>query len=115
MFQRILPAIFLFAAIVSMSGSASAQAPSAPGKPLPPGPAQAKIKAACTSCHNTSRITDQHLTRQQWLAELKKMTGLGAVVADEDRNVFLSYLTKNFGPEKGAPKSAAKKPESAPN
>jgi hypothetical protein len=101
--QRIVPAIFLFASVVL----ATAQAPSAPGKPLPPGTMQAKIKAACTQCHNASRITEQHLTRQQWSHELEKMEDLGAVIPNADRNAFLGYLTKNFGPEKGAAKSAA--------
>jgi len=36
------------------------------------------------------------------------MEGLGAVIPDADRNAFLNYLTKNFGPEKGAAKDAAK-------
>jgi hypothetical protein len=83
---------------------ASAQAP-APGKPLPPGPMQAKVKASCTSCHNTTRITEQHLTRQQWAAELEKMESLGAVVPDADREGFFRYLAKNFGPAKGAAKN----------
>jgi len=103
-FQRIFPAIFLFASIIL----ANAQAPSAPGKPLPPGSAQAKVKAACTQCHNASRITGQHMTRQQWSGQLEKMEGLGAVIPDSDRNAFLNYLTRNFGPEKGAAKDAAK-------
>jgi hypothetical protein len=69
---------------------------------------QAKVKAACTSCHNTSRITEQHLTRQQWSEQLEKMEGLGAVVPDADHAAFLNYLTKNFGPQKGAAKDAVK-------
>ena len=108
MFERVFPAIFLLASI----NLASAQAPSAPGKPLPPGPMQPKIKAACTQCHNTTRITEQHMTRQQWSAQLEKMEGLGAVIPDADRNAFLNYLTRNFGPAKGA-KPAAKKPGTA--
>jgi len=74
---------------------------------------QAKVKAACTSCHNTSRITEQHLTRQQWSEQLEKMEGLGAVIPDVDRNAFLNYLTKNFGPQRGAAKPAEKKSGSA--
>jgi len=104
LFERIFPAIFLFASIIM----ASAQAPSAPGKPLPPGPMQPKIKAACTQCHNATRITEQHMTRQQWSDQLEKMEGLGAFIPDADRNAFLNYLTKNFGPEKGAARDAAK-------
>jgi hypothetical protein len=49
------------------------------------------------------------MTRKQWSDELDKMEGLGAVIPDADRNAFLSYLTKNFGPEKGVTKDAAKK------
>ncbi len=74
---------------------------------------QPKVKAACTSCHNTSRITEQHLTRQQWSEQLEKMEGLGAVIPDADRDAFLNYLTKNFGPQKGAAKPAEKKSGSA--
>ncbi len=111
MFQRIFPLVLLTASLTL----ASAQAPSAPGKPLPPGPMQPKIKAACTQCHNTSRITEQKLTRQEWSDELEKMEGLGAVIPEADRNAFLNYLTRNFGPEKGAAKSAIKKSDSAAN
>jgi hypothetical protein len=113
--QRIFPTILLFLSMLFAAlVLAGAQAPGAPGKPLPPGPMQAKIKAACTQCHNTSRITDHRLTRQQWSDELQKMEGLGAVIPDADRNAMLSYLAKNFGPAKGAAsKSAAKKSGSA--
>ncbi len=75
---------------------------------------QAKVKAACTQCHNATRITEQHLTRQQWSEKLEKMEGLGAVVPDEDRAGLLAYLTKNFGPSKGGGKSAAKKATDKP-
>jgi quinoprotein glucose dehydrogenase len=73
---------------------------SAPAKPLPPGPMQAKVKAACTQCHTAERITKQHKNRQEWSEQLDKMVGLGANVPDSERKAFLSYLTKNFGPLK---------------
>ncbi|MGA8538636.1 MAG: hypothetical protein WB566_04010 [Terriglobales bacterium] len=76
---------------------------------------QAKIKATCTNCHNVSRITEQHLTRQQWSEQLKKMEGLGAVIPDSDRAAMLNYLTKNFGPGSGGAKTAVKKSGSAAN
>jgi hypothetical protein len=92
---RLALALALFASI------AVAQAPSAPGKPLPPGPMEAKVKAGCTQCHNTSRITESHFSRSQWSDELDKMVALGAVVPDADRKALLDYLTTNFGPLKG--------------
>ena len=76
---------------------------------------QPKIKAACTQCHNASRITEQHLTRKQWSGELEKMDGLGAVIPDADREQFLNYLSKNFGPETGGTKQASKKSASPAN
>ena len=105
MLERVCLTVILFASI----GPASAQAPSGPSKPLPPGPMQAKVKAACTQCHNAARVTEQHLTRRQWSIELDKMEGLGAVIAESDRSAFLKYLTENFGPEKGASQTAPKK------
>jgi len=102
--QRIRLAILLFASVQF----ASAQAPSAPGKPLPPGPMQAKVKAACTQCHDASRITEQHMSRQEWSKQLEKMEGLGAVIPAADRGAILGYLTKNFGPSKGGKKTAGK-------
>ena len=69
------------------------------------------MKTACTSCHNVSRITEQHLTRQAWSGELTKMEGLGAVIPNADRNAMLNYLSKHFGPEK----TAVKKSSSAAN
>jgi hypothetical protein len=111
LFQRFYPTILLFAFIAS----ASAQEPEAPGKPLPPGPMQAKVKAACTSCHNAGRITEQHLTRPQWADKLSKMEGLGAVISDSDRKGMLDYLTRNFGPDKNAAKTGPKKSASQAN
>jgi hypothetical protein len=99
LFQKAGLALFL----ISSLSFASAQS-----KGLPPGPMQAKVKAACTQCHAATKITSQHKSRQEWNAQLDKMIGLGAEVPDSERAAFLSYLTKNFGPEKGA-KTAAKK------
>jgi hypothetical protein len=71
---------------------------------------QAKVKSTCTQCHNAARITEQHLTRQEWSTELDKMVNMGADVQDADRAALLNYLSKNFGPEKvgkAAPKKSS--------
>ena len=81
---------------------------SAQSKGLPPGPMQAKVKAACTQCHAASKITSQHKTRQEWSVQLDKMVGLGAEVPDSQRAAILNYLTKNFGPEKNTKTAATK-------
>jgi hypothetical protein len=101
--------ILPFFLIVAFACAALAQAPEAPAKPLPPGPMQPKVKAACTQCHNTTRITEQHFSRVKWSDELDKMEGLGAAVPDTDRDAFLDYLTANFGPLKGSEKKSSTK------
>jgi hypothetical protein len=105
MFER----ISLFVLLIASTHATFAQAPEAPGKPLPPGPMQAKVKAACTQCHNAARITEQHFSRTQWSDELDKMEGLGAAVPESERDAFLDYLTSNFGPQKGAEKKSSAK------
>ena len=77
LFERLFLATFLIASVAL----ASAQAPTAPGKPLPPGPVLPKIKAACTQCHDTGRISEQHLARQ----DLMRRIGIGMEQADRDR------------------------------
>ena len=71
---------------------------------------QAKVKAACTQCHNASRITEQHLTRQEWSAQLDKMVRWGAEVDPQDRDALIDYFSANFGPDQPAyvaPKTAS--------
>ena len=53
--------------------------------------------------------------RQVEAEERIPVARLGAVIPEADRNAILNYLTKNFGPEKGAAKPAAKKSGSADN
>ena len=105
--------IFLAGLSICFAVCAFGQAPSAPGKPLPPGPMNAKVKASCTQCHAPDRITEQHLSREEWAAELEKMEGLGAVIPEADHKAILDYLARNFGPQKGKAKAAPKAATSA--
>jgi DMSO/TMAO reductase YedYZ molybdopterin-dependent catalytic subunit len=66
---------------------------SGPQAALPPG-----FRNACLVCHEDDVIRQQRLTRAQWDRELKKMTGWGAQVKDEEREGFLDYLFANYGP-----------------
>ncbi len=110
-----LQRLYLIALLLVSINLAVAEDAATPGKRLPPGPMQAKVKAACTQCHNATRITEQHMSRQQWSDQLDKMESLGANIPAEDREGFLKYLTKNFGPTKGPAKHLSKKPAAAAN
>ena len=105
MFERICLPIVLLAG----THFALAQAPEAPGKPLPPGPMQAKVKAACTQCHNASRITEQHFSRTKWSDELDKMAGLGASVPRLRAQRLARLSDQEFRSAKGRTQSGAQK------
>jgi hypothetical protein len=93
--------IFLTAAT---SSAAWAEAPE-----LPAGPAKAKIQATCTTCHDTKMITKQRHDKKWWAQTLEKMEGLGAEIPAGDRDLYLKYLSTNFGAgPAGAKKKAAK-------
>lgn len=69
----------------------------ADGSELPPGPAKKKIETTCTLCHDLKMITKQHQDKKWWAQTLEKMQGLGAEIAPEDRDLYLKYLSSNFG------------------
>jgi len=67
---------------------------------LPPGPLQAKVKAACLGCHDSGIIAQQRLGKTAWTKEVDKMTKWGAVVDPGDRDAFIEYLSVNFPADK---------------
>lgn len=92
MFKRkAVTALFFCAAAMSLS----AQNPS---PQLPPGPAQEKVRTACTECHDANIIVQQSLDRKAWTKEVDKMTKWGALVEPADRDAFIEYLSASFGP-----------------
>ena len=55
-------------------------------------------KVACFGCHDEHMMRQQRLTRAQWDREVTKMNGWGAVVAPEQRNGLLDYLSAFYKP-----------------
>jgi sulfite oxidase len=68
-------------------------APEADAQPEPEG-----YKAACFACHDDHMMRQQQLTRAQWDREVTKMTGWGATVRPEQREVLLDYLSARYKP-----------------
>ena len=67
---------------------------------LPVGPVQAKVRTACTECHDSRIILQQRLGKPSWTKEVDKMIKWGAVVDATDRGAFVDYLSSNFPPDK---------------
>src|SRR5271165_5330959 len=66
---------------------------------LPPGPAQAKVRAACLECHDANIIVQQRLSKAAWTKEVDKMIKWGALVDANDRDALIDYLSLNFSPD----------------
>ena len=94
-FQGNLGAIVLL--VIGGSMPCTAQSPD-----LPAGPMQAKVKTACTECHDSRIIVQQRLGSKAWGKEVDKMVKWGAVVDPTDRDAFINYLSINFPPDKSA-------------
>jgi DMSO/TMAO reductase YedYZ molybdopterin-dependent catalytic subunit len=56
------------------------------------------FKTSCLSCHEIDVIEQQRLTREQWDREIEKMMRWGAPVRSQDREHFLEFLLRHFGP-----------------
>jgi DMSO/TMAO reductase YedYZ molybdopterin-dependent catalytic subunit len=82
---------------VNVVGTLAADAPAAQSA-APAAAPPAAFANACTACHQDDVIRQQRLTRAQWDAEINKMVGWGARVADQDRSTLLDYLVGAFGP-----------------
>ena len=86
----------IVAAVAVLGASVlGAQAPD-----LPSGPMQAKVRTACTECHDAGIIVQQRLSRGAWVKEVDKMTRWGALVDPQDHDAFVEYLSTNFPADK---------------
>lgn len=73
-----------------------------PQKPEAKSPEDIKAEEAftrtCIKCHPVDRIAGSRRTRTQWEEVMTTMqTARGAVIADEDWDVIMSYLVKQHG------------------
>ena len=55
------------------------------------------VEDICSLCHEWQRIKDQHLSKDEWAGTIKGMIFEGAPVTDEEFNLIVDYLAKNFG------------------
>ena len=58
------------------------------------------VEDICSLCHEWERVKDHELTRDQWAGVIKGMIFEGAPVTDEEFNLIVDYLAKNYGKTK---------------
>jgi|SRR5579871_4422521 len=57
---------------------------------------------SCSSCHSLARVSDYALTKEEWYEETKGMISEGTVLTDEELDLLLNYLARNFGPKENS-------------
>ncbi len=68
---------------------------------LPDGPGKAVTVRVCGKCHSPEKAASLHQDEDGWTDTIAKMVKMGAQGSDDDFNVILGYLSKNFGPVAG--------------
>jgi hypothetical protein len=51
----------------------------------------------CTACHGLEDIVASRHTKADWKKVVEKMISFGAEAKDEEVEVIVNYLAKNFG------------------
>jgi competence protein ComEA len=64
---------------------------------LPDGPGKEVLSRVCTQCHGLDQIIELKQTKAEWSALVDTMVQYGAVAKDEEFDVIIDYLAKNFG------------------
>jgi competence protein ComEA len=64
---------------------------------LPNGPGKDEVLKLCRDCHDLDTITADNRTKEGWKKTISKMVERGAEGTDEQFELIVAYLTKNFG------------------
>jgi hypothetical protein len=70
---------------------------SADGDKFPDGPGKAEFMKVCTQCHAVDPIATLRYSIDDWKDLVYDMKGKGADATDEECNIIIDYLAKNFG------------------
>jgi competence ComEA-like helix-hairpin-helix protein len=83
----------------------------AQGGDLPEGKGKEVLERMCTNCHGLEQVTAQHYSKKYWGSVVDDMVSRGAEGSDEDVNLAIAYLARNFGKPVNINTAAAKEIE----
>lgn len=69
----------------------------ADGDIFPEGAGKAEFIKVCTQCHAVDPVASLRYTRDDWKDLVYDMKGKGADATDDECNIIIDYLAKNFG------------------
>jgi competence ComEA-like helix-hairpin-helix protein len=93
---------FSFAAVVILT-AAQADLPAGKGKEV--------VERMCTNCHGLDQVTATRYAKKYWGTLVDDMVSKGAEGSEEDVNLVISYLSRNFGKPVNINASTAKEIE----
>ena len=94
---------------------ADANAPAAPPATAPGGPKKVELPEGdgkpiateyCQDCHRLTNLVRAHKSADDWHDTVQLMIDRGARLPEENMDVLVQYLVKNFGPKTDAPVAA---------
>jgi mono/diheme cytochrome c family protein len=65
---------------------------------LPDGAGKPIVQRMCVGCHSLKTVTSKHATKDQWSTIVQQMVSRGADGTDEEIEIVVDYLAKNFPP-----------------
>ena len=74
---------------------------------IPDGAGKEIVIKVCTACHGIIEFTSQKHTKPEWDEVVDNMAQRGARASDDEFDMIVAYLAKNFGkdiPSKAEPK-----------
>ena len=92
--SRILRCAFVGAALALCFGNFLAKASQV--RALPDGAGKAETQKLCAQCHELDKAFSLSQDRVGWQATIKKMVGFGMKGTQDEQNLVLEYLVKNF-------------------
>jgi competence protein ComEA len=69
---------------------------------LPPGKGKAIVQRTCSHCHALKVVTSKRATKDQWSALVDQMVSRGADLNDDEIDLVIDYLAKNFAAKASA-------------
>jgi competence ComEA-like helix-hairpin-helix protein len=90
--SQLLRVPFLFLILISLTAAADSGLPDGKGKEV--------VESACSDCHSLERIKAERRDEEGWNSVIHEMLENGAPINPNDMRAIVSYLAKNFGPDK---------------
>ena len=97
--------------VVSTFSFAAVILSAADGDDLPAGEGKDVLLTMCTNCHGLAQVTSVKYSKKFWAAVVDDMVTRGAEGSDEDVNLAIAYLARNFGKPVNINTAAAKEIE----